>query len=114
MRPIRIIATPAVCGLLALAAVGCKAADALSTQEVVVHFAPGAPQSAHVAVWQTCGVVPHTSPEPLPKHEIPGANLTDVHFLVKPGSAANISRLSDCLAQDKFHGVVLGYDTPDM
>lgn len=100
--------------MLVLVAAGCKAADALSTQEVVVHFAPGAPQSAHVLVQQTCGVVPHVSPEPLPKHEIAGENLTDVHFLVKPGSGANISRLSSCLAQQQFHGVVLGFDTPDM
>jgi hypothetical protein len=100
--------------LAVLAITGCKAADALSTQEVVVHFAPGAPQSAHVEVQQDCGVVPHVSPEPFPKHEIPGQNLTDVRFLVKPGSGANLSRLTDCLAQEKFRGVVLGYDTPDM
>jgi hypothetical protein len=100
--------------LLALTVVSCKAADALSTQEVVVHFAPGSPQSAHVQVRQACGVVPHTSPEPLPKHEIAGQDLTDVRFLVKPGSDANLARLYACLGQPQFRGVVLGYDAPDM
>ena len=114
MRPVRILATPLVCALTALAVTGCKAADALSTQEVVVHFAPGTPQSAHVQVQQTCGAVPHTSPEPFPKHEIPGQNLTDVHFLVKPGSDHNLARLYACLGQPQFHGVVLGYDAPGM
>jgi hypothetical protein len=97
---------------LLAALVGCKAADALSTQEVVVHFAPHAPAAAHVEVQQTCALVPHVSPVPMPPHANSVQALTDVHFLVKPGTDANVKALYTCLA--KFPGVVLGYDAPDM
>ncbi|MFL6241023.1 MAG: hypothetical protein ACJ735_16195 [Actinomycetes bacterium] len=106
---------PAAAALVLVAALaGCKAADALSTQEVVVHFAPNAPESAHIDVQQACGVVPHVSPQPIPSHEVASQAQTDVHFLVKPGSDKNLKRLYDCLGQPRFHGIVLGYDTPDM
>ena len=99
---------------LAAAATGCKAADALATREVIVHFAPGSPESAHVEVQQTCGVVPHVSPEPIPPESRGGPSLTDVSFLVKPGTDSNLKALFDCIGQPRFRGVVLGYDAPDM
>jgi len=113
-RVLATLALPAVVlGSVAVAS-GCKAAAALSTQEVVVHFAPGSPESAHVQVAQTCGLVPHVSAEPLPPHENAGQEMTDVHFLVKPGSDKNLQALTNCLAQKQFQGVVLGIDPLDM
>jgi hypothetical protein len=98
--------------LVVAAAAGCKAADALSTQEVVVHFAPGSPESEHRAVQQTCALLPHVSALPMPTHQVVGLQ-TDVHFLVKPGTAKNETRLFQCLGQPRFRGIVLGYETPD-
>jgi hypothetical protein len=112
MRPIRIIATPAMFALIVFGLVGCKAADALSTQEVTVHFVPGSSESAHIEVQQTCGLLPNVSPQPLAAHANDAQAMTDVHFLVKPASDANKQRLFDCLG--KFPKVVLGYDNPDM
>ena len=114
MRPVRILATLALVTITAGAAAACKAADALSTQEVVVHFVPGAPESEHVRVQQTCGLVPHVSPLPIPANQNSAQMQTDVHFLVKPGSGQNMNRLIACLSGDQFKGVVLGYDAPGM
>jgi|SRR2546423_1009181 hypothetical protein len=108
MPVIRLAATLA----LGFALVGCKAVSALSTQEVIVHFTPNAVESDHVRVAQTCGGLPHTTAQPIPKHENAGQALTDVHFLVNPGSGKNLNTLYACLG--RFPGVVLGYDTPDM
>ena len=112
MRPRRIIATPVIGVLFALGLVGCKAADALATQEVVVHFAPGTPESEHIRVQQTCGAVPHASARPIPTDLNAAQTQTDVRFLVNPASGENLSRLIGCL--NDFKGVVLGYDLPGM
>src|SRR3954447_23608647 len=113
MRPRAILAT---LGLVVTSAccVSCKAADALSTQEVPVHFAPNTTRAQHVEVLEICGGLPHTSPEPIPTTEVGGQDQTDVHFLVKPGSNTNLNRVFNCLGQDRFHGVVLGYELPGM
>jgi hypothetical protein len=95
-----------------LALVGCKAVSALSTQEVVVHFVPNSSAAEHLRVLQTCGVVPHASPEPIPAHETAGQAQTDVRFLVNPASGSNLNRLYVCL--NRFPDVVIGYDTPGM
>jgi hypothetical protein len=115
MRTGRILATLATSILVSLPLLSaCKATDALSTQEIVVHFAPNSPELAHVQVQQTCGLLPNVSPEPIPSPETSGQAMTDVHFLVKPASDFNIKRLYDCLGQEQFRGVVIGYDNPDM
>jgi hypothetical protein len=117
MRPVRILATLALVASTAAAAMavaGCKAADALSTQEVVVHFAPNTTRAQHAEVLEACGGLPHTSPQPIPTVEVKGQDLTDVRFLVNPGSGKNLNVVANCLAQERFHGVVLGYDLPGM
>jgi hypothetical protein len=93
---------------------GCKAADALSTEEVVVHFAPGASAAQHAEVLQACSQVPHASPVPIPTPETASQQLTDVRFLVHPNSDRNLSRLYNCLGQAKFRNVVLGVDPTGM
>src|SRR3954470_12839211 len=110
----RLVATLGVAVSAAVTFVACKAGDALSTQEVVVHFAPNTTRAQHVEVLEACRGVPHTSPEPIPTVEVTGQDLTDVRFLVKPGSGKNLNRVFGCLAQPKFKGVVLGYDLPGM
>src|SRR3954453_10283479 len=97
-----------------LTVVGCKAADSLSTQEVVVHFAPNTSRAQHVAVLDACGGLPYPSPEPIPSTKVVGQDRTDVAFLVNPGSNKNLNRVFNCLAQDQFHGVVIGYELPGM
>jgi hypothetical protein len=80
---------------------------------VIVHFAPTATTADHLRVQQVCGVVSNVSPIPIPRQQ-KLASQTDVHFLVKPGSDQNLQRLIDCLGQEQFRGVVIGYDAPDM
>ena len=108
MTSVRVAATLVALGL---AATGCKAADALSTQEVVVRFVPGSTEADDLRVQQTCGVVPHASPEPIPAHQNAGQALTDVRFLVHPATDANLGRLYECLSG--FH-YVLGVDPTGM
>src|SRR3954447_18422665 len=110
----RLSVLAATLGVLLTLVVGCKAADSLATQEVVVHFAPGTSRAQHLAVLDTCGGLPHTSPEPISRTEVVGQDRTDVAFLVNPGSNTNLNRVFNCLAQDQFHGVVLGYELPGM
>ena len=114
MGPRRIVATLGVAVSATVMLAGCKAGDALSTQEVVVHFAPGTTRAQHVEVQQACAGLPHTSPEPIPSAEVTGQDVTDVRFLVNPGSGKNLNVVLDCLGQPRFHGVVLGYDLPGM
>ncbi len=102
-----------VVATLVVALAGCKAGDALSTREVIVHFAPTATAAQHQEVQQVCGQVPNASPLPIPT-DAKLQSLTDVHFFVKPGTDKNLQRLYNCLAQDQFRGVVVGYDAPDM
>src|SRR5437764_11738130 len=85
MGPRRIVATLGVAVSATVMLAGCKAGDALSTQEVVVHFAPGTTRAQHVEVQQACAGLPHTSPEPIPSAEVTGQDVTDVRFLVNPG-----------------------------
>ena len=110
MRP-RVLATTLV---VLLAVGGCKAADSLSTQEVVVHFAPDTTRAQHIAVRDACGGLPHTSAEPLPRTEVVGQDRTDVAFLVNPGSNTNLNRVLSCLTSYQPRGVVLGYELPGM
>lgn len=96
-----------------LALTGCHYGRGMTFREVVVHFAPAAPERAHLAARAACvGAAPQTSPEPLPSGRVPTSTRElDVRFRVDGASDYDLQQLYSCLMRQP--GVV-GVDLPDL
>jgi hypothetical protein len=95
----------------ALTASGCNS-SALSKQEMVVHFDPGAPQSDHANVLKACGhVTPDTVPEPMATSDLVSNNVGNVRFRTDHANDHDLALLTECI--DKQPGVA-GVETPDL
>jgi hypothetical protein len=90
------LAVAPVAALLCVA--GCRATQALSEREVVVHFQVGTSLADKARVAEGCSTVPRASPEPLPASaDSPQARLNEVRFRVDTASQQDIQRLYACL-----------------
>jgi hypothetical protein len=104
----------AVAGAMVVTACGLSGCntDSLSKVELVVHFAPGTPESDHVAALNACSdASPEAKPEPIVTSNLPSQSVGDVRFRIDHANDHEVAQLEMCLA--KQAGVV-GFDTPDL
>jgi hypothetical protein len=107
----RWLAGAAVLGIATLVS-GCNSSS-LSKRELVVYFAPGAPQAEHAAAWGACEhATPAATAEPLPPaSELPSNSVGDVRFRIDHTDDGQLAVLERCL--NKQPGV-RGVDIPDL
>jgi hypothetical protein len=105
---LRVVVAPV---LVAMAVTGCSRFDAaMGSQQMMVNFKPGTPDSVKLHVRAACGSLPNVRMSPVPDLKKYPYGLAQVIYQVGGASDAQIAKLTECV--QKFPSVA-GVDMQD-